>query len=239
MATFTMTLSEIMEQRGNITVADSLKDAHVLGLDMYPIFDEGYRDILNDKILRRYWNQEIAHETVEMFRFRMHARMNEIMPYWNQMFESTKIKFDPISTMDITTVADNATTHNESSTNLATNTADSNARTVNSIMPQVHLSENGDYADSANDNATESKNTSNANTTGEGEQSAKVNSNTKGYQGLPADLLRRYRETLLNVDMMVLDDVKTLFMAVWSSDDSYFYTQENYLTRPFLFGTYI
>ena len=39
-----------------------------LGLADYPIFDEAYRQTLNDKIIRHYWVYEIGSETVEIGR---------------------------------------------------------------------------------------------------------------------------------------------------------------------------
>jgi hypothetical protein len=49
-----------------------------------------------------------------------------------------------------------------------------------------------------------------------------TNSNTKGYQGVAADLLMRYREALLNIDVMILNELEELFMLVWDNGDEYF-----------------
>lgn len=310
MATFTMTVSEILEMHDIDTVEEALPIAHVLGLDAYPIFDEAYRDHLNQRIIARYWNREVGFETQEMFRFRMWAKMMEEMPYFNQLYESTKIKFDPISTIDITTVGndnivhgdkvvnhgtnvtdsdvtnvdkvighgtsvtDSDTVNHSEGTNVASNTANSGSRTVNSIMPQNQLSGNGDYADNASDNNTAGTNTSDTVETGDGTsatdstvtddstqdrngtqetditvtdestqdrngtQDVARNSNTKGYQGLPADLLRRYRETLINVDMMILERLAPLFMSVTSSGDEPFHSTSPFGNSQFQFGIY-
>ena len=59
-----------------------------LGLADYPIFDEAYRQTLNDKIIRHYFMYEIGAETAGLFRMFVRDAMFMIMPYYNQMYES-------------------------------------------------------------------------------------------------------------------------------------------------------
>lgn len=68
-----------------------------IGLDKYPIFDEQYRSELNDKIINHFLFREIGFETAEQFAFFMARTMNEEMPYFNKLYESESIVFDPIS----------------------------------------------------------------------------------------------------------------------------------------------
>lgn len=42
-----------------------------LGLADYPIFDEAYRNTLNNKIIRHYWMYEIGSETAGLFRWNL------------------------------------------------------------------------------------------------------------------------------------------------------------------------
>ena len=57
-----------------------------VGLDDYPIYDEGYREELNAQIIRHYYFQEIGCETLAQFAFRMRAHMWEVMPYYNRLY---------------------------------------------------------------------------------------------------------------------------------------------------------
>lgn len=66
-------------------------------LDSYPIFDESYRPRLNEKILSHYWYYEIGQETPDRFNHYLRTRMGEIMPYYNQLYMSELIKFDPLA----------------------------------------------------------------------------------------------------------------------------------------------
>lgn len=73
-----------------------LEAGYNLGLSDYPIFDEAYRAGLNQKILNHYKFREIGFETAALFKHFLNTRMNEIMPYYNQLYLSEKIKIEPL-----------------------------------------------------------------------------------------------------------------------------------------------
>ena len=72
------------------------------GLDLYPIFDESYRETLNKKILAHYRYREIGAETPQRFRHYLVSKMNEIMPLYNQMYKSELLEFNPLYSTDYT-----------------------------------------------------------------------------------------------------------------------------------------
>lgn len=69
----------------------------------FPIFDETYRAVLENKILKHYYTREIGAETVGLWKFWLNTRLNEIMPYYNQLYNSELIKFNPMYDVDLTT----------------------------------------------------------------------------------------------------------------------------------------
>lgn len=73
-------------------------------LTPYPIFDEAHRQVLNDAIIRHYWNYEIGSETPDMFAWNLNDALHRIMPYYNSLF-ATKLQ----SIMDIVTEKWNVT----------------------------------------------------------------------------------------------------------------------------------
>lgn len=225
MASFTFTLAEHFEHHGLLTVDEAATRPELIGLDKYPLLEESYRETFNKKIIRRFWDRESAHETPEKFAMRMETVLLEEMPYFNELLATTQMQFDPMKTMDLKTVATGEQTSSQQGTNLATNTEESHARSVNSMTPQNQLSGNGDYADSMADSNSDGRNTSNATSTGEGEVTNNTTSQTVGYQGIPSELLRRYRDTIINVDMMVLSRLEGLFMSITSTGSEYFFTE--------------
>lgn len=68
----------------------------------FPIFDETYRPILEKKILKHYYTREIGLETVGLWKLFLDTKLNEIMPYYNQLYKSELISFNPLYDVDLT-----------------------------------------------------------------------------------------------------------------------------------------
>ena len=243
-----MTVSDLME-------GDYEHDVKVIGLDGYPIFDEQHRKTLNDKIVMRYWTREIGLETDSLFRHHMRRTMHEIMPQFNQLYESTRLEFDPLSTVDIQSLVDSESENDMTSENEANsrasgesiteNTSDtqSKSRAVSSEMPQTQLAGNEDYATAATDSVSDSTTAGGAkgseSSTGSvsesGAQTArgsgKVASTTTGRQAPAAALIQAYRDQIINVDVMVLNSLEPLFMQLWTNHDSY--SESGHINSPF------
>ena len=66
----------------------------------FPIFDEEYRIPLCSKILRHYYTREICEETVGLWKLRLNARLNEIMPFYNKLYKSELLEFNPLYDVD-------------------------------------------------------------------------------------------------------------------------------------------
>jgi hypothetical protein len=66
----------------------------------YPIFDEAYRIPLEKKIIESYYTREIALETVGLWRTFLQRKMRQIMPYYNQLYKSTLLEFNPLYDTD-------------------------------------------------------------------------------------------------------------------------------------------
>lgn len=205
MPEFTITVQEIFEIRG--------EDFNI-GLDVYPIYDVSYRPVLNKKILDHYWNQEIGVETIELFVFNLRRKMNEIMPLYNQFYTSQLLTLDPFITFET-----DSTTNTESES-AATNAANSEAKTraASSEPPQMQLSENEDYATGVTDNITNAENSATANSN----ETSIGSVNTRGFSGAMSDLLLRYRDTFLNIDVQIIEECRELFMGLWSNGDETF-----------------
>lgn len=149
------------------------------------------REQLNNKILNYYRWREIGFETFGRFLFELETALNEIMPYYNQLFYSADQDYNPIYNVDYKRTIDrnksdetngeqssetsNESTASDSSTTSATTAG--NGKNVHSATPQGQLgisSQNIDtvaYADDAtwnNDNSTQSgTNTGSSSTSGE------------------------------------------------------------------------
>lgn len=219
MATFTIALKDAIE-------LEPLILEHSLAT--YPIFDESYRGHLNKLILDQFWNQEIGQETIELFRLALRRKMEQIMPLYNQQYLASRIKYDPLQTVNISN-KQTSTGKTVASAESATNsTSDAKSRAVAQELPQTMLSGNGDYATNAQDNISNTAAGAKSNDASNTVQDGSAENTTTGFQGNPAMMILQYRQSLVNVDMMVLDELKELFMLIWSNGDEFGTTGRGY-----------
>lgn len=198
-------------------------DVRKLYLSKYPIFDENYRDDLNQKILDHYWTREIGQETIELWGHYLKRKMNEIMPVYNQLYRSLQMDFDPLNTIDIRTVTrgENESTSTQSQEGEGKSTGSSTARAVGMDYPQSALSGSEDYATSGNDTVGETK--------GSESSTGKVDalshgknigdSHVTGRQGSAMSLINEFRAQIINVDMMIIEELEPMFMQIFSNGD--------------------
>ena len=104
------------------------KSWNIIFTNNWEIFDESYRKILCEKILRKYFTREICVETVELWKLWLDATMCEIMPTYNQLYESTLIKYDVFNNVDVTTTFDKSGKEDSKNTGNI-NTTDSGTQT--------------------------------------------------------------------------------------------------------------
>jgi hypothetical protein len=225
MSNYTIELRKIPEK-----IVDS-------ALSEYPIFSEDYRKPLNTKIKQHFWFNEIGLESIDMFVWQLRVKMNEIMPYYNQMYEAELTKRNPFITVKMKSSTKNTgSTKNISSSvehGTSSSSTDAKSRAVQSDTPQVMLSGSGDYATGAADSTSltgvksmsdgTGSQTSTSSSDGTGETSQ------EGFSGSMASLILAHRDAIINVDMMVIAQLEPLFMYVWTpptdliGDDYYAY----------------
>lgn len=268
-----------------------------------PFFDESYRSVLCQKILKHYYLREICCETVGIWKLWMNERLETIMPYYNQLYKSELIKFEPLNDVNLTRKHDRTvdgteerngetsdtangtreitnngtknTTNNgtrevtgtndtkETGTSDTTTSAESNEtkRDLYSDTPQGAITglENENYLTNArkitdnvtnsgsedtgttrnidndyteNDTTNNTENTTTNNTENMTTNDTKTGTNkvtgtsntTEDYletligkqgSGTYSKMLMEFRDTFLNIDMMVIDEFKDLFFGLW------------------------
>lgn len=128
----------------------------------FPIFDENYRVVIEKKILKHYYTREICEETVGLWKLRLDTRLNEIMPYYNKLYQSELLEFNPLCTSNLTrkrkTDLDSKRSENEN----INDTTSSNRTTENNIS--VNTANNG-TVDSTNTTTTTGTNNGTSNNT--------------------------------------------------------------------------
>lgn len=134
----------------------------------FPIFDETYRPLLETKILKHFYTREIGLETVGLWKLKLDTRLNEIMPFYNQLYKSELIEFNPLYDVDLT--RDHTLNRTEETKQTGTETADA---TKNGTV---------DTATSGNKNGTNQENI-NVSEHQETEQNSKSDTDIKNTTG--------------------------------------------------------
>lgn len=191
-----------------------IQNGYDIGLKDYPIFDEKYRDTLNNKLVTHYWMREIGAETAGLFKLYLNRTMDEIMPYYNQRYKSAQLDFDPLNAYNY--VETNMELENVESDGTRTDTAD--GKSLYSDTPQGLL-DNGAIADekyltSATLNESSASSTANNLQKRDRNFEKKVRGNM--YHNL-SELLKDYRETFLNIDMEIINnpEIQNCFMKLY------------------------
>lgn len=97
------TLAGLSKSVGYADIEQTIKNCLPKVFDFnFPIFDESYRSVLETKILRHYYTREIGLETVGLWKLKLSTKLNEIMPYYNKLYKSELIEFNPLYDVDLT-----------------------------------------------------------------------------------------------------------------------------------------
>lgn len=203
--------------------------------DNFPIFDESYRSVLCSKILKHYYTREISAETVGLWQLWLNTRMGEIMPYYNKLYESALLEFDPFKDTNYTrnhggTFTGDTRRNGRSEINVdnsVTSNGTSNSKNLFSDTPQGAITniENESYLTNATlikDTDTNTTNTDGNSTTQNTETTGITNTDNwietiVGKQSTVSysKLLQEFRDTFLNIDVMIINDLSDLFMNLW------------------------
>ena len=65
-------------------------------------YDEETKTRLLPKILIHYYQREIGFETVGLWKLKLNQKMREILPYYNQLYASEKLQYDPLQNVNNT-----------------------------------------------------------------------------------------------------------------------------------------
>ena len=236
----------------------------------YPIFDESYRSVLETKIIKHFYTREIGEETVGLWKLRLDRKLNEIMPYFNQLYNANIEELNPFLSVDLKTernivgVSNRKTGELIDDSNIGNSqrnddkTSKSNIRGLEdrgnvakykrtdlySDTPQGSLTgvDNETYLTNARKLSDDNIDNGHIHSLNVGEtkdlgitsdistnkynRDRNVNEDantterfverTYGYNGyLPSDLIKKFREAIINIDLMIIDELEPLFMQLW------------------------
>lgn len=133
----------------------------------FPIYKEEFRVVLEHEILFHFYLQEIGAETYGQFQYYLARKLREIMPYYNQLYASAELEFDPFHDVDYTkthggrltgnkqtagNVTGHSTTEGETTDNSETETSGAGAMQGTSTSNRVKNTTGTDVTDTTTEN---------------------------------------------------------------------------------------
>ena len=186
----------------------------------YEFYDEELKPIFETKFKDYYRFYEIGFETVERFQHNLKAKLNLIMPYYKQLYQtelaSKDINFLLNKDLKETFIRD--IEGNDTSNNVSSTVAKSDSISKESYLDNGNadlsltdgltgISSNGSTGDtqSKSDSTTSNKST---------EKTELISQGNIGITS-SAELLQKWRDTIINIDKMIIEDCKDLFMQIY------------------------
>ena len=193
----------------------------------YDFYEESKKEQFEQKFIDYFYMREIEHATAEEFKHELRTKLNLIAPYYKQLYE-TELKSKNIEFLLNKDLKETFIREVESDTESLSNfNNESNGKTkvetlsTTNDTPQNRVDDLDKYISSA----SKDKNTSDTSSSDNG-SSISQNSNTakeettlisKGNIGTTssAQLLRDWRDVLINIDMMILEECEELFFKLF------------------------
>ena len=185
----------------------------------YTLWDDTYKPVLETKILKHFYMSEIGFETTELWQLKLEILINEITPEINELYKSTNLDFNILENYRISENAKRSNDSKQTGNTQNNSNANNNQLSRFSDTPQGNIDFNSDlsgYATSLTKNQDEStsNDVSSTNQTINTDEDYErvVFGNTGGSY---ASLIRDFREVILNIDLIVIDRLKQLFMLIY------------------------
>lgn len=194
---------------------DRIDEAALSIFPIYPIWTESYRATLNHKILRHYLSREIGFETVGRWKMFLETRLFEIMPYYNQLYTTTLEQFDGVNDVDLVITSDRTTTAHFDQRGEGNTSDQSDLTGIDYPQGTVTASDNSFYASDAQKNKSQSSGENETMSDSVGNDNTRQTRKGKSGMRSQAELIKSFRREIINIDMMIIRDLKDLFFTLY------------------------
>jgi hypothetical protein len=118
----------------------------------YQLDDANFKAQLEQQIIDYYYDYEIGFETPDMFKRKFKARWNRIISYYNKLYNTTLLDYNPLSNYKLEEVLDQLATNNNTQTTDMSTSANNTQKNTGTNTVEGH----GSDETTTNDSATNS-----------------------------------------------------------------------------------
>ena len=191
---YTVTIKEMIEN-----------DVNIFDFD-YPIFREEYRKTFEENFINYFLDDEIAHETVALFKHRLKVKLRLIMPYYNKIFETQEMEQRILDNYDVTEI------YNRSLTSDTVNNIKSTNKNLYKDAPKTKI--DIDKFDTVTNLTKNEGTTATDEFTSNTEKWERRMTGNIGVQ-TDADAIIKYWKSIRNVEQEIFEELECLFMGVY------------------------
>ena len=193
----------------------------------YDFYEESKKEQFEQKFIDYFYMREIEHATAEEFKHELRTKLNLIAPYYKQLYE-TELKSKNIEFLLNKDLKETFIREIESDTeslsnfnNESSGKAKVETLSTTNDTPQNKVDDLDKYISSASKdkNTSDTSSIDNGSSISQNSNSAKEETTliSKGNIGTTssAQLLRDWRDVLINIDMMILEECEELFFKLF------------------------
>ena len=184
----------------------------------YNLYDNDLKPWFEEKFFQHFMFYEIGFDSVAMCKQRLMSKLNDIFPYYKQLYE-TEIaakNVDFLLNKDLKESYVRELTSNSNSSQ-ESNATTNGLSTAGQLTPS--LISNSEKIDKFMDTAQKDETSSNATATGEstGNSKEEYTLTSQGNIGITssAELVDKWRQVLLNIDLLIFEECNDLFMQIF------------------------
>ena len=204
MATYTIDLYSILKD----------KNFELFDFD-YDFYNEEHKKEFEEKFINRYMFDEIGFETVSRFKHYLKEKLNRIAPYYNQLYQTELRCLE--GDIDFMLNKDLHETINVKDKNTSKSKTNAKSKTLNkeSYLDNGNASLELTEGNLTGVNSSDGNGITESDMSGENEQLTELIS--KGNIGVTssAELLKQWRQVLINIDEMIIEECRDLFMLLY------------------------
>lgn len=186
---------------------DLIDDGYDIGLNDYPIFDESYRERLNQSIVDHFLLREIGAETPALFIFYLNRRMRENMPKANALFRFYEENKDNMVDEFM-----RKSTGTDSSTASSSNRTGTTAKAYSSTTPQINM----DGRDGEAYYTAGTVNEGSSDATNDGRNSSSYEHMDVGRNAGVAAVAAEFNQMFLDVEQIVFEFLEPCFTQLYT-----------------------
>lgn len=181
----------------------------------YNFYDEQHKQEFEEKFINYYMFNEIGFETVKRFKHYLKEKLNRIAPYYEQLYKTELRCLE--GDIDFMLNKDLHETINVKDKNKSKSKTNATSNTLNkeSYLDNGNASLDLTEGNLTGVNSSDGNGITESDMSGENEQLTELIS--KGNIGVTssAELLKQWRQVLINIDEMIIEECRDLFMMIY------------------------